>query len=477
MWDMPYNLNPGRGARGPSKMQELPMGIQQFGLLGFVVLLLSGLFNLAALYTAERSFVDLQESVGTIRRSQDAENLIEKLYRLVVDSETGQRGYLLTGDRNYLTAYREAALQSPRELQELHDMVRDNPVQLAQLATVNSLLTTRFAQIDQSVTRKRENSEAPIQDVISSGQAPATADALRLALNAMAAEETRVHARRFEAFADSQKRVRQGFLVVAGINLLLVTLGGVFLSQDARRRNREAVEAEERNATLARTVEESTAELSELSHYLQRLQEDEKAKIAREIHDELGGTLAAAKIDLQLLSDKLSGDSPHQGRIARIMLAIDDAVQVKRRIIEDLRPTMLDSLGIGAALKWQCSQFSKRSGRVCKLDLCDDNLRLSSAYSITFYRILQEGLTNITKHAQANNVSVSLKRDGDDWVLRIADDGVGMDGARRHNPTAHGLLSMRERMRALGGKFNVDSRPGHGTVVEVRAPVEKEIAL
>lgn len=452
------------------------MGINRFGVLGFVVLLLAGLFNLAALYTADRSFVDLQETVGTIRRTQDAENLIERLYRLVVDSETGQRGFLLTGDRNYLTAYREAVLQSPRELQALHDLVQDNPVQVAQLATVNSLLTTRLGQIEQSIALKRENDESAMQQLVTSGQGPVTADALRLALNAMAAEENRVHDRRFQAFADSQKRVRQGFLVVAGINLLLVTLGGIFLSHDARRRNREALEAQERNARLARTVKESTAELTELSHYLQRLQEDEKAKIAREIHDELGGTLAAAKIDLQLLSDKLPGDSPHQGRIARIMVAIDDAVQVKRRITEDLRPTMLDSLGIAAALKWQCSQFSKRSGGTCKVDLHDENLRLSPAYSIAFYRVAQEALTNITKHAQAKNVTVSLERDADDWVLRITDDGVGIDMAGRPNPTAHGLLSMRERMRALGGQFSVQSRPGNGTVVEIRAPVEKEIA-
>ena len=109
---------------------------------------------------------------------------------------------------------------------------------------------------------------------------------------------------------------------------------------------------------------ERTAELTALSHYLQRLQEEEKARIAREIHDELGGTLAAAKIDLQMLSNKLPPEAISQRtRLVRAMAAIDDAVQVKRRIIEDLRPSLLDNLGIGAALKWQCAEFDKRSGR------------------------------------------------------------------------------------------------------------------
>ncbi len=142
------------------------------------------------------------------------------------------------------------------------------------------------------------------------------------------------------------------------------------------------------------------------------------------------------------------------------MSAIDDTIQVKRRIIEDLRPTLLDNLGIGAALKWQCSQFSKRWGIPCRVEMQDDSLRLSPAYSIAFYRVVQEALTNISKYALAKNVSVSLLRDGDRWMLRIADDGVGIDTSTRHNTTAHGLVSMRERARALGGEFTVQRPAG-----------------
>ena len=211
---------------------------------------------------------------------------------------------------------------------------------------------------------------------------------------------------------------------------------------------------------LEAAISERTAELTGLSHYLQQLQEEERAKIAREIHDELGGTLVAAKIDLQLLSDKLAGGEPQRARLVRMMAAIDDAIQVKRRIIEDLRPTLLDNLGIGAALKWQCSQFSKRMSVPCRVELEDDGLRFSPTYSIAFYRVVQEALTNITKYAKPKNVAVSLQRDGDQWVLRIADDGVGMDTAKKHNPTAHGLVSMRERARALGGDFSIQGHPG-----------------
>ena len=156
------------------------------------------------------------------------------------------------------------------------------------------------------------------------------------------------------------------------------------------------------------------------------------------------------------------------------MTAIDDAVQVKRRIIEDLRPTLLDNLGIGAALKWQCGQFSKRVDVPCRVEMEDEDLRLSPAYSIAFYRVVQESLTNIGKYAKAKNVAVSLQRDGDHWVLRIADDGVGIDTTKPHNATAHGLLSMRERAHALGGTFSIQGQPGRGTVVEIRVPIRND---
>jgi signal transduction histidine kinase len=447
---------------------------ERFGLLGFVVLALAALFNVAALYTAERSFTELRDTAAWVRHTLVTQNLIEHLYRLVVDAETGQRGFLLTQDNTYLAPYVDAKSQIQGKLKELSEVVADNPVQRAQLATVSQLLDTRMSQLEESLAVKRSAGDDALREFLLTHQGQITMTALRLALDGMAAEERVQHDRRLVVFAENQTRVRRWFFLEVGINLFLVVSGGIFLAQDARRRRREAKSALMQSTHLAQLVQERTAEITELSHYLQRLQEDEKAKIAREIHDDLGGTLAAAKIDLQLLSDKLPGDDPQQVRVARIMAAIDDAVQVKRRITEDLRPTLLDNLGIGAALRWQCSEYGKRSGAPCRVELADENLRLSAAYSITFYRIVQEALTNIAKYATAKNVAVSLQRVGERWVLRVADDGVGLDPSVRHNATAHGIVSMRERARALGGEFSIQGQRGRGTVVEVTVPIERD---
>jgi signal transduction histidine kinase len=452
------------------------MHSSRFGPFGFVVLALAALLNVAALYTAESSFAALRDAVLWVRHTEDAGKRIEHVYRRAVDAETGQRGFLLTLDTTYLQPYADARLAIPRDLDELGRLTEGNPVQVAQLATVRKLLESRFAQMEESLALKRDRGDDALRAFLVSHEGMVTMNSLRLALDGMAAEERTQNERRIQALTDNQNRVRRGLLLVVGLNLLLVTLGGVFLGQASRRRRREAAEAMERNAQLEVAIGERTAELRGLSHYLQQMQDEEKAKIAREIHDELGGTLAAAKIDLQLASDKLPAGDPQRARLLRVMAAIDETIRFKRRIIEDLRPTLLDNLGIGAALKWQCSQFSKRTNVPCRVETPDDSLRLPPAYSIAFYRVVQEALTNITKYAQPKNVAVSLHRDGDQWVLRVADDGVGIDMAKRHNPTAHGLVSMRERARSLGGDFSIQGRPERGTVVEIRVPVRTEPA-
>ena len=449
------------------------MNSQRLWVVGIVVLVLAAIVNVGALNLAEPGFHELRETAGWVRRTQRAQNQIEHLLRLAVDAETGQRGYLLTGRDTQLERYTQSRDEIPGVLKELRELTGDNPVQAAQLVTVGKELGARLEILQTGVDLKRGGDASALADYIQQRSGKIAMDSLRLSLDGMAAEELLLYERRFQTFERQLQLARWGFYLVVGLNLALLFLGAIALGQDARRRRKEAIEAQGRNAELASAVLERTAELTELSHFLQRVQEDERARLAREIHDELGGTLAAAKIDLQMLSNKLPLDEVQRTRLARATAAIDDAVQVKRRIIEDLRPSLLDNLGIAAALRWQCSEYSKRSGVPCRVELQEENLDLSPPYRIAFYRVVQESLTNISKHANAKNVAVSLLRDDDLWILRIADDGVGLDPERRQDLTAHGLLAMRERARALGGEFSARRGPAGGTIIEMRVPVEK----
>lgn len=448
------------------------MNGERLWMLGIVVLVLATITNVGALAFAERGFYELRDTAGLVRRTQRAQNLTEHLLRLAIDAETGQRAYLMTGRGVQLERFTRSRDEMAGVLKELRALAASDSVQTARLDTVATELGARLGILQEGVELKTRGDASGLADYLQKRGGDVVMDSLRPALGGMADQERRLYERRFETFEGQLDLSRRGFYLVVGLNVFLLVFGVVALGKNARSRRKEALETKGENAELARTVVDRTAELTELSHFLQRVQEDERARLAREIHDELGGTLAAAKIDLQMLSSKLPQGDMQQTRLDRAMTAIDDAVLVKRRIIEDLRPSLLDTLGIAAALRWQCSEHSKRCAVSCRVELQEENLDLSPPYRIAFYRIVQESLTNVTKYANAKNVAVSIRRDDGHWLLRVADDGVGLDPNRQHNPTAHGLLAMRERARALGGEFSARRGPAGGTVIEVRVPVE-----
>jgi signal transduction histidine kinase len=448
------------------------MNFRRLWFAGIVILALSAVVNIAALNNAERGFGDLRSTAAWVSHTQRAQSLIEHVLRLAVDAETGQRGYLLSGREAQLERYTAARNELPDALRQLGELTRDDPVQTSQLETVRAVLNTRLDVLGKGIELKRAGDDVGLSEWMQQREGKIAMDSLRLALAGMASEERSLYERRFTTFEKSLRLAHWALYLILGTNIFLLSLGAVLLGQDSRRRRREARDAEQRNVQLAQTVLDRTAELAELSHYLQRMQEDERARIAREIHDELGGTLAAAKIDLQMLANKLAPGHDQQIRLARAMAAIDDAVQVKRRIIEELRPSVLDNLGIGQALRWQCAEFAERSGVRCHVELPEKDLVLPAPTSIAMFRVLQEALTNVAKHADASHVAVSVRREKERWTLRIADDGIGIDGVGARATLGHGLVVMRERARALGGEFSVATHGRRGTVVEISLPAE-----
>lgn len=440
--------------------------------LGFVVLGLAAVFNLGALSVAETSYDQLQISSGAVVRTQRGTSAIDRLRIDLLDAETGQRGFILTGDNGYLVPYHQAQNRLRDDLDVLQSLIGDNPVQASQLATVRRLVSDRFEEIDNTIRLRRDEGFDAAQGMVMTHGGKITMDTLRAALDGMVEEESRVRNARIGGLTRHQRAIRLGLFAEASLNLLLVTLGAIFLWSEVRRHRRERAALQQRGATLEAQVRERTAQLTELSRFQESVREDEKKRVARELHDELGGTLTAAKIDLQLISDRLKTDAAVAPRIARISAALDDAIAVKRRIIEDLRPTLLDNLGICAALRWQCEEFAKRTGCPCSDQCPDAEVQPTSEQSVAIYRIVQEALTNIAKYAKAKSVRVELFLEEDHWHLRVRDDGVGMDPEKQHHPTSHGLISIRERVRALGGHVSVKGRPGDGTSIEISLPVE-----
>ena len=222
-------------------------------------------------------------------------------------------------------------------------------------------------------------------------------------------------------------------------------------------------------------LRESHQQLRALSVYLQSVREEERTRIAREVHDELGQALTSCKLDLSWIANKLPGELKPLLEKARALTAhIDSTIQTVRRISSELRPGVLDHLGLAAAIEWQGNEFQNRTGIRCDVrarvrePLPDQNL------STTLFRIFQETLTNVIRHAGATQVAVTLKETDGRVVLEVRDNGRGIAREEIFNAKSMGLLGMRERAALLGGDFQIGTLPGgHGTRVRVSIPLPR----
>jgi PAS domain S-box-containing protein len=223
-------------------------------------------------------------------------------------------------------------------------------------------------------------------------------------------------------------------------------------------------------------LEESEARLRELAAYLQTVREEERTRIARELHDELGQALTALRIDLGWLRGKSAAlGAPATERVAAAMDVVEQSIVSLRNISEDLRPAMLDSLGLAAALEHHATQFSQRSGITCELRMNREEFDIAETFATTVFRIVQEALTNIARHAEASAVSIDIEQiDAALGGIRlvVADNGHGFDVANRTK--RFGLLGMRERIAMLGGELDIESHPECGTRIAAWLPFNKE---
>jgi PAS domain S-box-containing protein len=225
-------------------------------------------------------------------------------------------------------------------------------------------------------------------------------------------------------------------------------------------------------------LKRSREELRELAQAANSVREQEKSRIARELHDELAQALTALKMDVNWISDRAAkgGDEPLEEKLAAMQSMLDDTVASTRRISADLRPLMLDDLGLVPAVEWLVQGFTERSGIHCELRIDETELELAEPYASAVFRILQESLTNIAKHAQASRVDMSvLRRDGA-VDIAVSDNGRGFSPEDPRKPNSFGLMGLRERAYALGGDVRIESRPGHGTRIDVRIPVSEAAA-
>jgi signal transduction histidine kinase len=241
---------------------------------------------------------------------------------------------------------------------------------------------------------------------------------------------------------------------------------------EAERRENETVLQQHKQR-----LEESETRLRELAAFLQTVREEERTRIARELHDELGQALTALRFDLGWLRGKCSGTeglgNPAAERVGAALGVVEQSIVSLRRISEDLRPAMLDSLGLAAAIEHHAAQFTQRTGIPCHLRMNREEFDLPGNLATTMFRIVQEALTNVARHAQASEVTVVIDETEGGIRLSVVDNGKGF--AAPTGKKTFGVLGMRERAAILGGSLDIDSLPGGGTRITGWLPFPKEI--
>ncbi len=241
-------------------------------------------------------------------------------------------------------------------------------------------------------------------------------------------------------------------------------------------RNTTVLESEiaERRKTEAELTS-SRESLRKLSGHLVSVREEERKAVARDMHDELGQSLTTLKLELRLLKDGLgenAGDANE--RVTVMARIIDSTLQTVKRMITDLRPRLLDDLGLPAAIDWQASDFSRRTGIPCRTRIHPSDFELDAGLSVEIFRIIQEALTNAARHSGASEVVIHLERDAGAICLEVSDNGRGMHLSAAENPESFGLLGIRERTSRLGGTVAIDAAPGKGTRLRVSIPYTGE---
>jgi signal transduction histidine kinase len=217
-------------------------------------------------------------------------------------------------------------------------------------------------------------------------------------------------------------------------------------------------------------LEQSSAQLRDLSARLQAAREEERARVSRDLHDELGSALTALKMDIAKIH-KRGAEGKQKEDLQHLLMTVDDLLQMTRRLATELRPSLLDHFGLAAAIEWQLQEFESRLGIRGRFSSDEADIGLDPDIATAAFRVFQETLTNVARHSQASEVDVRLEQQEGTLMLRVRDNGRGINTSDLTNPKSLGLVGMRERVHLLSGEITVEGVVGQGTTVLVTIPL------
>ena len=410
-------------------------------------------FAVLSILTSEIAYRIARASASQAVEINTARWSIHRLQLAVADVELSWRGVVMTGDQAFRDRYETARRAMAKEIEALR----------SRYAAADESARNDFARLERIYAERIDEMARAMKAPDASGavaEKPAARHlvedaepAARALLMREAASLREERDRFFEALAFG----RSGVIVMT-----LAALVGVGAFRHAslrlhRQREEQRATLERERERLESTVTQRTAELRALASHLQTAVENERAALARELHDELGALLTAATLDVARLKSKLPPGAELEARIAHLNAMLNDGIALKRRIIESLRPSALNNLGLVPAIEILVRETRESLGVPIEADL--EPVDASPEAALTIYRFVQEALTNVARHAHARHARVSLAMRAGNIDVEVSDDGVGFDPGSI-DIGAHGLSGMRFRVESLGGRMLMESRPG-----------------
>src|SRR5579871_4383715 len=418
------------------------------------VLAAAVLFLLLSSCAAYFAFNRLETSEQWVLHTLDVQHALDQFTATAGRAGRLRSEYIQSGDPILLSRQADAAVEVRNALSSIQRMTADNVSQQVLCHKLAQLTEHRLTLMDQALELKRSGKST------AESQAPITRDMMAAAddsdtvIRAMEIEEQRL-------LTERRDRQTASFTMIVG-----VLLTSLFLALVLFLIHHQLLTDQVRERLRAETAQRN------LSARLLTLQDEERRKFARELHDSVGQQLAAMKMAISMIEHKLPGDAV----VVDCLKLLDDAIAETRTISHLLHPPLLDDAGLNSAMRWFVEGFAKRSGIQVNLHIQDGVLRYDDTVELVLFRALQEGLTNVHRHSGAKQADVSLTTDGDKVILTVRDHGCGIPPAMLQGIKADGtaggvgLAGMTERLREIGGRLEIDSTPS-GTEIAAQVPV------
>ncbi|WP_291013048.1 CHASE3 domain-containing protein [Hydrogenophaga sp.] len=433
-----------------------------------IVLTLAVAAAVGMVVLSEGAYWQSARALNDLAAIGDARSDILRLQQSVLAAEAGQRGYLLTARREYLAPYDQALRDIDESFSRLDRYYASSATSVERLDNLRALTDTKLTELAVAIRLYDEGKSAASTDIVLSALNKQQMEAIRaLGTELLDSQALQADAGR-ETLDRTLKGRRIGMALLTAISLLALYL---FLRRtdelkQQQKRLKDLVQAERDRLEIE--VAQRTEQLTKLARHLQTAREDERNRLARNLHDELGSLLTSAKLDAARIKSRLAGTSPEAlERLAHLVQTLNQSIALGRSIIEDLRPSTLGNLGLVPTLEILTREFADQTG--IAVDCALSPVKLSANAELMVYRLVQEAITNISKYARARRVWVNMLARNGQVEVSVCDDGVGFDTSAPAKST-FGLLGMRFRVEAEGGKLTLVSSPGRGTQIVVTLP-------